>query len=80
MSFIERHLNISPDGGDGSIEFLVGAGGKCRCGGVSSRDEIERDVRFWPLAEMLVCTARVRFLPKADRRAKYGPLDTIGSR
>jgi hypothetical protein len=23
MSFIERHLNISPDGGDGLIEFLV---------------------------------------------------------
>jgi hypothetical protein len=23
MSFIERHLNISPDGGDGSMEILL---------------------------------------------------------
>jgi hypothetical protein len=23
MNFIERHLDFSPDGGDGSVEFLV---------------------------------------------------------
>jgi hypothetical protein len=54
MSFIERHLNISPDGGDGSMEILllVALVANCRCGGVSSRDKIERHVRLLPKADI----------------------------